>query len=61
METVVVRLWTWPDDAIRDATLRGVVRLVRTGEEVPFRGVDELVTILARWSHGVEAEPTAGP
>jgi hypothetical protein len=59
LETVVIRLWEWPADTVAPQGIRGVVRLVRTGEELAFRGTDELVAILERWSRHAAAEPSA--
>ena len=60
METVVVRLWDWPEDQLRSSDLRGVVVRVRSGEELPFRNVDELIAILSAWRRG-DSSASDGP
>jgi hypothetical protein len=54
METVIVRLWQWPPGSVRAGGVRGVARLVRTGEELPFSDIDELCAVMQRWSGAEE-------
>ncbi len=50
METFLVQVWVPADDVTPDADIRGLVRHIATGVEVPFRGDEEVLRALRRAS-----------
>ena len=52
METFLVQIWVPADQVAPDADLRGIVRHIATGEEMPFRGDHEVLRLLRRATHG---------